>query len=135
MSPESQNLPAMEDNDMRYFPRWEVSNRVSYYLEGENRPHHGETRDISCAGACISGVQEILPHQKIKVTIELSNHVKIDLKANVLWVKTEGGRPVMGLTFYDTPDTTQDLILKHAFELDRDRFVRHLFKGWENVGS
>jgi c-di-GMP-binding flagellar brake protein YcgR len=137
MSPEDQinNLPSPEEKDMRYFPRWEVNNRVSYYLEGENTPHQGRTKDISCAGACIAGIHEILPHQKIKVTVELANHVKIDLKAHVLWVKTEDNKPVMGITFYDTPDTTQDLILKHAFELNRERFVRQLYKGWENTGS
>jgi hypothetical protein len=134
MGPDNQNLPSAEENDLRYFPRWEVSNRVAYYLEGETRPHHGETRDISCAGACIAGAHEVLPHQKIKVTVELSNQIKVDLKADVLWVKFEDHRPVMGITFYDTPEITQDLILRHAFELDRGKFVQHLFKGWGNVG-
>ncbi len=136
MNTENNNsLPSSKNSDARYFPRWEVDNRVSYYLEGENGPYQGQTRDISCAGACILGVQEVLPHQKIKVNIELAEGIKVKLKASVLWVKFENDQPVMGLTFYDTPDETQSLILKHAFDLDRDKFVQHLYKGWENLDA
>ena len=135
MSAEGQNnnpLP-VENNDMRYFPRWEVNNRVYYHLEGEKELHEGQTKDISCAGACITTIKEITPHQKIKVTIELASGVKINLKAHVLWVRYENNQPSMGVTFYDTPDEVQNLILQHAFELDRDKFVQQLYKGWENL--
>ena len=133
MSPENDSLIPTENSDMRYFPRWEVNSRVSYYLEGDHRAHHGETRDLSCAGACIAGSHDILPHQKVKVTIDLSPKTKINLKANVLWVKMEAGKPVMGLTFYDTSDTTLDMILRYAFELDRERFIRQMYRGWNRL--
>ena len=118
---------------MRYFPRWEVNNRVVYHLDGDHKQFEGLTKDISCAGACITGVQDILPHQKVRLTIELADEVKIKLKANVLWIKVENNQLSMGVTFYDTPDETQNVILQHAFELDRDKFVQQLYKGWENI--
>ena len=123
---------SVEDNDMRYFPRWEVNDSVLYNLDGEENSYEGQTEDISCAGACITGVGNVSPHQKIKVTIELAEGVKIKLNAHILWVRIENNQPKMGVTFYNTPDDVQNLILKHAFELDREKFVKQLYKGWEN---
>jgi c-di-GMP-binding flagellar brake protein YcgR len=137
MNAENQNFspPQIEDSDMRYFPRWEVNNRVLYHLEGDKKQHEGQTKDISCAGACITGAKEISPHQKIEVTVNLADGVKVKLKAHILWVRIENNHASMGVTFYDTPDEAQNLILQHAFELDRDKFVQQLYKGWENLNS
>ena len=132
MSAQNPDHNSFEDNDMRYFPRWEVNDPVLYYLDGETESYEGQTKDISCAGACITGVGNVFPHQKIKVIIELAEGVKINLNAHILWVRIENNQPQMGVTFYNTPDDVQDLILHHAFELDRDKFLKHLYKGWEN---
>lgn len=123
---------SLEKNDMRYFPRWDVNNPVLYQLDGENEPFEGHTRDISCAGACITGIGNVVPHQKVKMIVELAEGVKIRLNGHILWVRIENNRPQMGVTFYNTPDDVQNLILQHAFELDREKFVKQLYKGWEN---
>ncbi len=123
---------SLKDNDMRYFPRWDVSDPVLYQLDGEREPHEGQTKDISCAGACITGSGDVSPRQKIKMIVELAEGIKIKLNAHILWVKIENNHSEMGVTFYDTPDDVQNLILQHAFELDRDGFLKQLYKGWEN---
>lgn len=132
MSAQDPDYNTIEDNDMRYFPRWEVNDPVLYHLDGEKEPYEGQTKDISCAGACITGTGDVSPHQKIKVIVELAEGVKIKLNAHILWVKIENNHPQMGVTFYNTPDDVQNLILQHAFEVDRDRFLKQLYKGWEN---
>ena len=132
MNAQGSDHNSLKDNDMRYFPRWDVNDLVLYQLDGEHEFHEGQTKDISCAGACITGYGDVSPHQKIKVIVELTEGVKIKLNAHILWVKIENNHPQMGVTFYDTPDDVQNLILHHAFELNRDKFLKHLYKGWEN---
>ena len=132
MSIENSDFSVLKDDDKRYFPRWEVAESVRYHLEGEDRFHVAQTRDISCAGACIAGDVHVAPNQMVKITIEIADGVKVKLNARILWVKDKDGEPQMGVTFQDTPDDIQDLILQHAFELDRDKFLKQLFKGWEN---
>ena len=132
MSDQDPGYSSIKDNDLRYFPRWEVDDPVLYHLDGETEPFEGRTKDISCAGACITGAGNISPHQKIKVIVELATGVKIKLNAHILWVKIESNHPQMGVTFYDTPDDVQNLILQHAFEVDREKFIKQLYKGWEN---
>lgn len=132
MSTQYSNYDTLEDNDMRYFPRWEVNDPVLYHLDGEDETHEGQTKDLSCAGACITGATNVAPHQKIKVIVELSDGVKVKLNAHVLWVKIENNQPQMGVTFYNTPDDVQNQILQHAFEGDQNKFLEQLYKGWEN---
>jgi len=117
--------------DLRYFPRWEVKDQVLYQLEGETEAREGKTRDISCAGACIVGDWQIAPHQKIKLTIQLSKNTKIRVNAHILWVKVQNNQREMGVTFYDTPDDVQDSILQHAFEVDKKKVLDQWYKGWE----
>jgi len=137
--------PIMTDNnsvhnsspgsDKRYFPRWEVTGRTSYSLEGDQNIYEGKTKDLSCAGACIVGDGHIAPQQKINVTIELSEGTSIKLTGHILWVRSEDGQRQMGITFYDTPDDVQELILKYAFEIDKNKVINHWFKGWDGSRS
>ncbi len=132
MSAKDSDYNTLEDNDMRYFPRWEVNDPVLCNLDGENEPFEGRTKDISCAGACITGAGNVSPYQKVKVVIDIAQGVKVKLNAHILWVKIENNQSQMGVTFYDTPDDVQNLILQHAYEVDREKFLEQLYKGWEN---
>lgn len=129
-----QNLEHMSSGepDLRYFPRWEVNNRVLYRIDEDKEFHDGKTRDISCAGACIVGHAQAAPHQKIKITMQLSEGATIKLNARILWVKTGPDELAMGVAFYDTPDKVQDSILQHAFELDKDKVLKQWYKGWND---
>jgi len=123
-----------KNGDMRYFPRWKVKNQVSYRLNDEKDAYYGRTNDISCAGACIIGDgHTILPHQKIRLVIELSDGIKLKINAHISWVQIENNRPKMGVTFYDVPDDSQKLILQDAFESEHDQLVDQWFKGWDGA--
>jgi len=128
-----QNLEQISsaDHDSRYFPRWKVDEQVFCHLEGEAESREGKTKDISCAGACIIGDWQITPRQKIKLTIQLSNTAKISLNAHILWVKIKSDHQEMGVTFYNTPDDVQGLILQHAFEVNKEKVIKQWYKGWE----
>jgi len=119
------------DHDSRYFPRWEVDDQVLCQLEGEVETHEGKTKDISCAGACIVGDWNIAPHQKVKLTIQLSKTTRIRLNGHILWVKTNNNQREMGITFYNTPDDVMDSILQHAFELNKEKVLKQWYKGWD----
>ena len=45
--------------DNRYFPRWEVNNLVRYQLAQDREMQEGNTKDISCSGACLCIDQNI----------------------------------------------------------------------------
>jgi len=132
MDAQNPDYDLLKDDDVRYFPRWEVEDNVSYHLEGESEVHSGKTKDISCAGACIAtGGTQIAPHQKVKITIQITDDITVNLNGHILWVKNENGQPLMGVTFYNTPDSAQDTILQHAFEIDREKVLAQWFKGWD----
>ena len=116
---------------MRYFPRWEVADRVVYSVDGDRVSREGTTKDISCAGACIIGNRYLNSQQKIQMTVHLSETTSIKLNGHVQWVRHDDGALHMGVTFYETSDHVQELILQHAFEIDREKVVKQWFKGWE----
>ena len=130
MVDKNQYTGSSKDSDARYFPRWDVDNRLSYCLEGDDQFFEGKTKDISCAGACIISEVHIAPRQKIKISIELSKGNSFQLNAYILWVRMENNQNHMGITFYDTPDEFKDQILNHAFELDKEKVLKHWFKDW-----
>lgn len=118
-------------SDQRYLPRWEVNNRVLYQLENEPDLHQGQTRDLSCAGACIKAAKSTIPSQKIKVTVFLSPQTSVILEGRVLWSRAFDKKNIeMGITFENASPEAQDLILQHAFEVDRQTVVKHWFEGW-----
>lgn len=119
-------------SDQRYFPRWEVNNRVLYQLEDQADIMQGKTKDLSCAGACIA-VDRPLTNQKIKLTFFLSRNASVDVEGNVLWsLKTDEGDVEIGVAFTEISPQSQDLILQHAFEVNREEVVRHWFDGWND---
>lgn len=132
MESQTQDFKLLQDDDKRYFPRWEVNSPVLYHLDGEKEFYEGQTRDLSCAGACIVGNEQFKPDQKIKLSIELTGGKKIQLNAHILWAKTENNQPQMGITFYNTSDEVLDTILQYAFELDKKGAMKQWFKGWKN---
>lgn len=132
MSDQNSEHVSSANSDSRYFPRWEVDQRVFCVLDGEAEAREGKTKDISCAGACIVGDWHIAPHQKIQLTIQLSKGTKIKLNAHILWVKSNNDQREMGVTFYDTSDEVQDSILQHAFEVDKEKVLNQWYKGWES---
>lgn len=127
--------------DKRYFPRWEVKNRVLFqkdidsavFLEQNDSDcevHEGYTKDLSCAGTCLLTNQTFNLHQKIKLVIYLSEEVSLSLQGIVVWIKS--GEPLheIGVIFYNTPAEAQDLMLQFAFSLNKERFLSQVFKGW-----
>lgn len=119
-------------SDQRYLPRWEVKNRVVYRLNDEARPHEGQSKDLSCTGACIRTKDKLSPNQKVKLTIYLSDETAVQVEGQIVWNKpSQDHESLVGVMFVNTTQKTQDLILKHAFEIKKDELVKHWFSGWE----
>ena len=128
-SEQKQNPPS----DQRYFPRWNVNNRVLYRSESspDQQLRHGHSKDISCAGACLY-LKEFLPlQQKIAIGIQLTPKTNIDLRGTVVWQKAEDLAYLTGIAFYEISEAAQEQILEHAFEFDRSKLLEHWYKGWE----
>lgn len=118
--------------DERYFPRWEARNRVVYQRPLHASSNEGHTKDLSCAGACIF-VKEPLPlRQRLKLTIYLSPRTKLDIQGTVVWQNASSPPFQTGIAFYNTPHEAQDMILEHAFEINRRKITDYWFKGWED---
>lgn len=122
---------AAQPQDVRYFPRWEVKNRVLFQLEDDLETLEAHTTDISCAGAQICVPKSLTLDQKVKLVIYLSKTDYISVNGKVVWVKNLDGTNHLGIQFYNTPNNVQDLILKYAFELNHNDLRSQFFKGWE----
>ena len=133
MDSQSPEQNQKEPADQRYFPRWNVNNRVLYKSESDpdHSLRHGHTKDLSGVGACLYLKEFLPPCQKITLGIHLSPKATIDLRATVVWQKAEDLAYLTGVAFYETSDEAQQLILEHAFELDRKKLLEHWYKGWD----
>ena len=120
-------------SDQRYFPRWNVNNRVLYRSETtpDHQFHHGHTKDLSGAGACLYLKEFLPPQQKITVSLHLSPKTTLDLRAKVIWQRAEEMSYLTGIAFFETTDDAQQQILAHAFEFDHAKVLEHWYKGWD----
>ena len=128
----SQTTRVAKDDDKRYFPRWPVENRVLYQLEDKSNTFKAHTKDLSCAGTCLSIHEDLLPKTRIKITIFLSADQTIYLHGTVCWSHhNENSHRNVGVTFENVPAHVQEIILDHAFELNPQALKNQWFKGWE----
>ncbi len=123
----------LDSSEHRYFPRWEVKNKVVCELGSIATPVIAYTKDLSCAGACLCPQGTLASNQKIKLTVYLSESTTVDLHGTVVWSKNHNQDPEVGVSFYNTTEKAQKLILKYAFNLDKKKYVNNFYKGWEGV--
>lgn len=133
MGSEASEQKSNPPSDQRYFPRWNVNNRVIYRIESspDQQLRHGHSKDLSCAGACLYLKEFLPPQQKIALNVHLSPSINLDLRATVVWQKAEDLAYLTGIAFYETSDETQQQILEHAFQLERPKILEHWYKGWD----
>ena len=114
--------------DKRYFPRWEVENRVLFQLKDNAEVFEGYTKDLNCAGMCLNTPQLLTVHQKLKLIIYLSKKTSISLLGIIVWVRDEKLFHKAGVVFYNTPMETQDIMLQFAFNLNKERLFNDILK-------
>ena len=118
--------------DQRYFPRWQVKNRIVYRLEGEAKVHEACSCDLSCTGVSLIGGMPLVNDQKLKLQIYLTEDKSVEVEGHPVWTKeTEAGH-VIGINFTNLNTAIQDKILEYAFELNKKDIVKHWFEGWNN---
>ena len=117
--------------DKRYFPRWEVKNRVLFQKENDLEVQEGYTKDLSCAGTCLYTDQQLALHQKLKLVVYLSEEISLSLQGIIVWIKTEASVYKIGVIFYNTPLEAHDTMLQFAFSLNKEKFLNHIFQGWD----
>ena len=124
------NNPPIRGAEKRYIPRWIVQNKVLY--RPENNPAYQETssHDINCSGASFYCKEDVLPRQKIKMVMYLSETIAVEVTGTVLWKKDGDQQNLIGVRFEETPLHVQDMILQYAFEHKKEDLTRHWFKGW-----
>lgn len=132
MAARSRDIP--DPGDQRYFPRWEVENRILYKLENSAEPHTGTTKDLSCAGARLTTKDPLLPRQRLKLTIRLSLTTEVVVNGRVIWQDQTRSPYPTGVAFYNTSGKAQETILQHAFEIDREKVLNQWFRGWDGAG-
>lgn len=119
------------DPDHRYLPRWEVNSPTLLRFESEAHGQKCVTKDLNCTGA---GIMLSAPladtSRRLKLTIYLTDDMPVHLEGSVCWVDP-GDRRSIGVNFEEVDQKTQDLILRHAFELKKEDLVDHWFEGWD----
>ena len=116
--------------DKRYLPRWEVNNKVVYRLGNQREAHECTSKDISCTGACLQSEIHLPKNSKVDLTIHLSPKSSINVQGHIVWNKDAEGKFLAGVVFENIPAASQEMILKHAFEIKKEDLVRHWFSGW-----
>ena len=118
--------------DKRYFPRWNVQNKILYRKEENSTYQEALSKDINGSGACFSCLEEIKPSSKLTLLLYLADFVAVEVTGTVLWNKDGDSHNFVGVRFENTAAQVQDMILHYAFECKKEDFQRHWFKGWEN---
>lgn len=117
--------------DKRYFPRWQVKNRILYRFDGESNVHEARTRDLSCTGVSLVSHLAVAPHQKLKLRIYLFENDSIEVEGHPVWSEETLEGHVLGVNFTNTTSDIQDKILQYAFEIKKNDVVNHWFDGWK----
>lgn len=117
--------------DKRYFPRWQVKNRIAYRIQGDTHIHEARSRDLSCTGMCFISRFPITTEQKLKLRVYLLDDKSVEVEGQPVWVQEIGEGHVVGVNFINTNAQVQDTLLQYAFEIKKDDMVKHWFEGWE----
>lgn len=116
-------------SDHRYFPRWEVANKITYKHQNGVNFHECVSRDISNTGVCMRSYEKIGDAEKLFLTIELADGVSIQAQGRVTWGKFDGNDFLVGVRFEDISEKIQDMIFNCAFECEGKRFQKKWFEG------
>ena len=116
--------------DTRYFPRWQVKNRIVYRFDGQEHVHEARSRDLSCTGIALVSQFPLTKEQKLKLRIYLFDDKSIEVEGHPVWVKETEEGYLAGVNFSNTTVEIQDQILQYAFEIKKEDVVNHWFEGW-----
>lgn len=117
--------------DKRYFPRWQVKNRIVYHFEGQIQLHNAQSCDLSCAGVSLVSQFPLVPGQKLKLRIYLFEDKSVEVKGHPVWVRETEEGYLSGVHFTDSTTEVQNKILEYAFEIKKEDVVNHWFEGWK----
>ncbi len=116
-------------NDGRYFPRWEVANKVTYKKEKGVSFHECVSHDISNTGVCLRTYEKITPREKLSMTIQLEDGLSVQAQGCVVWEKPQDRDFLVGVRFEDISQKAQDMIFNCAFEATPQKFSKKWFDG------
>ena len=122
---------AFSDAEKRYLPRWDVENRVRYKLKHESSDREGLTKDLSSTGICLKINDKMSVEQKVKLVVYLTEEKSLNVQGEVVWTRQVGTKTHVGINFSEIDEDAQELILKHAFEIEREKVLKHWYKGWD----
>lgn len=121
---------ALGQDERRYLPRWEVSNKILYQREDELVAHECLSKDINATGACIRTTSEIKPNQKLNLTVYLADDIEpVRVHGKVVWYLNRNAETWAGIQFDAVNDKTGELIYNYAFEYKKDQLMKNWFKG------
>ena len=108
--------------DKRYFPRWNVQNKILYRKEKNSSYQKALSKDISGSGACFSCPEKIKPSSKLNLIFYLADSVAVEVTGRVLWNKDGRSNNLIGVRFENISDQVEEMILQYAFEYKREVF-------------
>jgi len=117
--------------NQRYAPRWNLEGHRACQMNQGSMAFEGHLKDVSCAGACIETDQNFLINQKINLTLHLSDRGVVNVCGTAVWAKAVNSHHEIGIHFFNTSSETQEIILRHAINANKELLKDHWFKGWE----
>ena len=111
-------LDALLLYDHRHLPRWQSANKAYYRIPDINVITRTHIKDLNSDGACLFVSRDISANQRLELKIYLSEDRCFEATGTVVWKRTLSEEQCCAGVVFDTlPEMTQDLILRHAFEV------------------
>lgn len=121
---------AQDDNPIaenkRYTPRWNLQAHCLCRMNEDGTAYEGHVKDVSCSGACIATDQHFEIDQKVNLTLFLSEMGVVNVCSTVVWTKVNE----IGIHFFNTSHETQETIIQHAVNANKELLADYWFKGW-----
>jgi c-di-GMP-binding flagellar brake protein YcgR len=119
-----------ERHERRRCPRWALMSRIFYQLENDDTIRESKSVNISATGMCFTTPTLLQEDTRIKMKIFLSDVAVLRVSGLVIWSRSEDGRHMAAIRFSDIDAETQDLILSHAYERNKQDMTHYWFQGW-----
>ena len=117
--------------DRRYFPRWEVENKIVYCEENNPIEYECLSKDIHCSGLCLKSDRDIPLSTHLNLKISLTNDIDPVMAAgHVVWTLKSASSNLVGVQFDRIGGKSKETIFDYAFEYKHDQLMNLWFSGW-----
>ena len=97
----------------RELPRWKVMKQVNVTFQDSDRLSGCVLEDINLKGMCLSLTEKLPQDRVVKIGLELSSEVNIEVYVQIPWIKKMVGHYTHGMAFNRIMDEDKDKLYQY----------------------